>query len=129
MAARDSETQRQLGSVEQIRASAALAEDFQHLVNRLRQDIGLSADMSVLAIGCGIGVCAIHFDMHGNILDIPINARVVGISYADLAKIPYRLAVAGGVIKAPAIHGALRSGLLSALVTDDLAARKVLEQI
>lgn len=62
VAARDSETQRQLGSIEQIRSSAALAEDFRNLVSRLRHDIGLSGDMSVLAIGCGIGVCAGHFD-------------------------------------------------------------------
>jgi deoxyribonucleoside regulator len=74
-------------------------------------------------------VCATHFDIHGTILDIYITARVVGVSDADLRKIPFRLGVAGGAIKAPAILGALRSGLLSALVTDDLAARKVLEQL
>ncbi|MFC2009053.1 class I SAM-dependent methyltransferase [Chloroflexota bacterium] len=61
-AAQEQESQRQLNSIEQIRASTALAEDFQNLVSRLRQGIGLSGDMSVLAIGCGIGVCAIHFD-------------------------------------------------------------------
>lgn len=74
-------------------------------------------------------VCAAHFDVHGTILDIYITARVVGVSDADLMKIPFRLGVAGGAIKAPAILGALRSGLLSALVTDDLAARKVLEHL
>jgi DNA-binding transcriptional regulator LsrR (DeoR family) len=74
-------------------------------------------------------ICAAHFDIHGTILDIYITARVIGVSDADLMKIPFRLGVAGGAIKAPAILGALRSGLLSALVTDDLAARKVLEQL
>jgi len=60
--AEDSETQRQLGSIEQIRASAALAEDSQNLVGTLQQDIGLSGYMSMLTIGCGIGACAVHFD-------------------------------------------------------------------
>ncbi len=74
-------------------------------------------------------VCAVHFDLQGNIIDLPIADRVVGVSQEDLRRIPFRLAVAGGGVKAPAILGALRSGLISALVTDDLAARKVFEQI
>jgi deoxyribonucleoside regulator len=74
-------------------------------------------------------VCAIHFDLQGQILDIPITARVVGVSHADLLKIPLRLAVAGGALKAAAILGALRSGVINALVTDDLAARTVLGQV
>jgi deoxyribonucleoside regulator len=82
----------------------------------------------VAAAGAVGDVCAVHFDLEGKILDIPIAARVVGVSAADLTKIPVRLAVAGGAVKAPAILGALRSGLISALVTDVLAARSVLEQ-
>jgi DNA-binding transcriptional regulator LsrR (DeoR family) len=73
-------------------------------------------------------VCAIHFDLQGSILDIPIAARVIGVSASQLVKIPFRLAVAGGAVKAQAILGALRSGLISALVTDDLAAGNVLAQ-
>jgi deoxyribonucleoside regulator len=71
-------------------------------------------------------VCAVHFDIDGNILNIPIAERVVGISDSDLFKIPFRLGIAGGAIKAPAILGASRSKLITALVTDDLAARNVL---
>ena len=72
-------------------------------------------------------VCAIHFDIDGKVLDIPIARRVVGIRAVDLKKVPLTIAVAGGEIKAPAIHGALRSGLVKALVTDDEAARIVLK--
>jgi DNA-binding transcriptional regulator LsrR (DeoR family) len=87
-------------------------------------------EVSEIAEAGAVGdVCAAHFDIQGNILDIDIMARVVGVSDADMMKIPFRLGVAGGAIKAPAILGALRSGLLTALITDDLAARKVLEQI
>jgi DNA-binding transcriptional regulator LsrR (DeoR family) len=73
-------------------------------------------------------VCAIHFDLDGKILDIAIAKRVIGIGAEDMLRIPFRLAVAGGSLKAPAILGALRSGLINALVTDDLAARGVLER-
>ncbi len=60
-------------------------------------------------------------------LDIPIARRVVGIRPADLNKVPLTIAVAGGEVKAPAILGALRSGLVKALVTDDETARIVLK--
>jgi deoxyribonucleoside regulator len=81
----------------------------------------------IAAAGAVGDICAVHFDIQGNVLDIPIAERVVGVSDADIFRIPFRLAVAGGGIKAPAILGALRSKLISALVTDDLAARSVLE--
>lgn len=86
-------------------------------------------EISEIATAGAVGdVCAIHFDLEGNVLENLISARVVGVSDADLRKIPLRLGVAGGAIKAQAILGALRSGLLNVLVTDDLAAREVLER-
>lgn len=72
-------------------------------------------------------VCAIHFNLEGSILDIPIAHRVIGVQAGGLRAIPYTLAVAGGEIKPPAILGALRTGLIQGLVTDELAARKFLE--
>ncbi len=88
------------------------------------------AEVGDLADTGAVGdVCAVHFDAQGQVLDLPLAARVIGVSYDDLLKIPFRLAVAGGDVKAPAILGALRSRLITALVTDDLAARKVLERV
>ncbi len=85
-------------------------------------------EVSAIAEAGAVGdVCAIHFDINGNVLDIPIARRVVGIRAVDLKKVPLTIAVAGGEIKAPAIHGAVRSGLVKALVTDDEAARIVLK--
>ena len=71
-------------------------------------------------------VCAIHFDTQGNILDLPIHHRVVGIGAQDLKGIPTTVGVAAGEIKAPAILGALNAGLVNSLVTDDSAARSLL---
>ncbi len=72
-------------------------------------------------------VCAIHFDIRGRILDLPIGRRTVGIEAEKLRRIPTVLGIAGGEIKAPAILGALRSGLINTLVTDDLTAREIIK--
>lgn len=72
-------------------------------------------------------VCAIHFDIEGNILDIPLAGRVIGVQPDVLRQIPYVLGVAGGAAKAPAILGALRAGLVNALVTDSQAAARVVQ--
>jgi DNA-binding transcriptional regulator LsrR (DeoR family) len=71
-------------------------------------------------------VCAIHFDQQGNILDLPIAHRVVGISAEDLKSIPLTVGIAAGETKATAILGALKARLVNALVTDDSAARTIL---
>jgi DNA-binding transcriptional regulator LsrR (DeoR family) len=72
-------------------------------------------------------VCAHHFDIEGNYLDIDINKRVVGIIVDTLFKIPTVIGVAGDVRKSSAILGALRGNYINVLITDDEAAQKVLE--
>lgn len=71
-------------------------------------------------------VCARHFDINGNVLDIDINHQVVGISIEGLRNIPEVIGVAVGRIKASAILGALRGGFVDTLVTDAQAAHEVL---
>ena len=81
----------------------------------------------IAATGAEGDVCAIHFDIHGNILDdLAIARRTIGLRAERLQSIPQVIGVAGGKIKAPAILGALRAGLINHLVTDDVAARGVL---
>lgn len=83
----------------------------------------------IAASGAVGDICALHFDEEGNVLDIPIAHRVVGIEPNQLRNIDFVLGVAGGEVKAPAILGALRSGLLDALMTDDIAARVILHDL
>ena len=47
------------------------------------------------------------FDASGNVVDLPIHERRIGIELADLRRIPKVVAVAGGLHKAEAILGAL----------------------
>jgi len=65
-------------------------------------------------------------DAEGNLLDHPLNRRVVGLEPEALRRIPTVIAVAGGAAKAPAIRAALRGGYVDVLVTDAAAAAAVL---
>ncbi len=58
------------------------------------------------------------FDIDGNIVDIPIQGRVIGLSMKELANIPNVMAIAAERNKAVAILGALRSGVINTLITN-----------
>ncbi len=72
-------------------------------------------------------MCAQFFDVSGKILDIGINQRSISIGLEALSRIDNVIAVAGTTDKASAILGALNGGYIDSLVTDDRAARQVLE--
>jgi deoxyribonucleoside regulator len=77
----------------------------------------------------GIGhICALHYDKDGQLLDIPENQRVIGIPWNELLRVPEVIGIACGAEKAEAILGAVKSGLLSSLVTDENAALRMLSQ-
>ncbi|HUC22777.1 MAG TPA: sugar-binding transcriptional regulator [Streptosporangiaceae bacterium] len=67
------------------------------------------------------------FDADGRVVKLPIHDRRIGIELSDLSGIPNVVGVAGGINKAPAILGALRGGFLDVLVTNELAAIRLLE--
>jgi deoxyribonucleoside regulator len=72
-------------------------------------------------------VCALDFDLYGNIVDIPLTKRIVGISATELGAIPLKLAIASGHTKILPIIGAARAGFINMLVTDEEAATGVLQ--
>jgi lsr operon transcriptional repressor len=67
------------------------------------------------------------FDAAGQVVKLPIHDRRIGIELSDLAQIPKVVGVAGGLHKVEAILGALRGGYLDVLVTNELAALRLLE--
>jgi lsr operon transcriptional repressor len=67
------------------------------------------------------------FDAAGRVVKLPIHDRRIGIELTDLAQIPKVVGVAGGLHKVEAILGALRGGFLDVLVTNELAALRLLE--
>ncbi len=67
------------------------------------------------------------FDKNGHLHPGSFNERIIGLSLDDLKTIPMTIAVAGGIEKAKAMLGALNSGAVNVLCTDDKAAKEVLE--
>lgn len=72
-------------------------------------------------------ICARFFDIEGRILSSPFESRIVGISLEDLRKPAWTVAVAGGKDKVLPLTGALRGGLIKALITDEQTASAILE--
>ncbi len=116
-------------------------------------DISRSADHAVVGIGAVVGqvtlaqvgyasqeeldagaaagavgdILGVFYDSHGQVVDLPIHRRRIGIELDDLRAIPNVVGVAGGMSKFDAILGALRGGLLDVLVTTENVARALLE--
>lgn len=74
-------------------------------------------------------VCAIHFTRDGRLLDSPLTRRIIGIDAATLAAVPLKIGVAGGQSKSLPIIGATRAGLINIVVTDEVAAVGILEEL
>jgi len=86
-------------------------------------------DLKVLAESNAVGnFCGIFFDRYGNICNTIINKKVIGIEFEKLKKIPNVVAVASGPEKAQAILGALRTGGIDILITDESTALEVISK-
>jgi deoxyribonucleoside regulator len=71
-------------------------------------------------------IMARQLDARGQLLDVPVNQRVIGLQdIARLRDIPVVMGVAGGVVKAAAILAALRGRYVNVLVTDRNTADRV----
>lgn len=66
------------------------------------------------------------FALDGGLQDRALDERIIGVSLDDLRRIPQTIVVAAGVEKGAAILGALRTGAVNVLVTDDRTANAVL---
>ena len=66
-------------------------------------------------------------DRNGNICNLEINDRVIGLEMEKLKGIPMRIGVAGGIEKSEAILGVLHRGYINVLVTDESAALRILQ--
>jgi len=74
-------------------------------------------------------VCALHYNLRGELIDAPLTRRMVTIDAPTLKAIPTKLAVAGGQYKAATVLGACRAGFIDMLVTDDVAANSLLSMM
>jgi len=84
------------------------------------------SDLKVLAESKAVGdYCGIFYDINGRICKTAVNERIIGIDFEKLKKIPNVIGIASGPEKAEAILGALRTGGINILITDEITALEV----
>jgi DNA-binding transcriptional regulator LsrR (DeoR family) len=90
----------------------------------LVSDEEIAAVREAGAVGNYLG----HFiDAGGEVLDHPLNRRVIGLVPHELAGVPQRIMISGGRSKIAALKAVLGAGVLTGLVTDQASARALLE--
>jgi deoxyribonucleoside regulator len=73
-------------------------------------------------------ICSRFFDENGNICNLSLNERTLGINLEDLKKKEYSILVAGGPNKIAGIYGALKGRFANVLVTDQFTAQFLLDK-
>lgn len=72
-------------------------------------------------------VCGSYFSSDGQPVPLEMNERTIALDFESLRRIPGRVGVSWGVQKALANIGAVRSGLLNVLITDEDTAGEMLD--
>lgn len=96
-------------------------------VSQVYDQLAPREQQTFLEAGVVAETCALMFGSDGKPVK-GLDDRRIGIPLTALQAVPRVIAVAGGVAKTHAIRALLASGLLNALVTDELTARALLEQ-
>ncbi|MDN5557840.1 MAG: transcriptional regulator [Ruaniaceae bacterium] len=87
-------------------------------------------DLAELTTQGAVGdVCTVLLREDGSYADIALNSRATGPTPRELARIPRRLCAAVGDSRVPAIIGALRAGVATDLVIDEITAGTILKRV
>jgi len=90
-------------------------------------DLISAADAKSLKEAGAVGdLCAHWLDIHGRLVDHPLNKRAVGLSPLDLKSVPCVIVASGGADKVDVLHGALAGGMVDILITDEATASGIL---
>jgi len=95
-----------------VKFTSLSPEEMQHIA----QDLGGAGEIG-----------AFIFNIEGRPCAEEYANRLVGLTLPELKRIPFFVGVAATAVKALPLYGALRGGYLNALVTDEAAARGVLD--
>ncbi len=71
-------------------------------------------------------ICGYSYGADGDMLELPVNHRIIGIEFEKLKTIPQRIGIACGAEKTAAIKAALEAKLITTLITDEEAALRIL---
>ncbi|MEL6435413.1 MAG: sugar-binding domain-containing protein [Pseudomonadota bacterium] len=119
-------------TLDRIRSCSAIALATGDMESSLlvRDALPSDVDRAGLVAKGGVGDITGHIlNAEGELIDHPINDRVVGVSLDDMADIDNVILAAGGLHKVPVIAAALRRGFVDTLVTDENTAQALLDQM
>jgi deoxyribonucleoside regulator len=71
-------------------------------------------------------ICTHVITETGDICDPALDQRTIAVSLENMKQMRYRVGVAQGISKVDAIRGALNSGIMNVLVTNDFTAEHIL---
>jgi len=81
----------------------------------------------VRKLGAVGDLLAIPYSIDGQFVETGFRHRMITIDFEDLKKVPIVAGIAGGRHKVQAILGALRTGCLNTLITDEDTARRIVK--
>jgi lsr operon transcriptional repressor len=67
------------------------------------------------------------YDINGDLIDLDLHKQLISSEIGILKSLNHVVAVAGGAHKREAIIGALKGGYIDVLITDEAAARGLVE--
>jgi deoxyribonucleoside regulator len=86
------------------------------------------ADLDYIRGNGAVGdVCGSYFSRDGSLIPLEMNERTVAVGFEDMRRISHRIGVSWGADRPLANIGAVRSGLLNVLITDEDAASRMVE--
>jgi DNA-binding transcriptional regulator LsrR (DeoR family) len=91
--------------------------------------IGPREQRTLRRLGVRAEVSGVLIDGEGRPVRAELTSRMIGVSAHQLRQVPEVLAIAYGVLKAPAVNAALRGGLVRSLVTHRTLAEALLDHV
>jgi DNA-binding transcriptional regulator LsrR (DeoR family) len=91
--------------------------------------VGLISQTEVadlLKAGATGDLCAHWIDAEGQLVDHPLNSRVVALPPEKLKDIPCVMIASGGRTKAQALRGVMKGGMCDVVITDEQTAKTIL---
>lgn len=84
------------------------------------------ADLDYIRENGAVGdVCGTYFSTDGSLIPREMDERTVAVGFEDMKRIPDRIGMSWGANRTPGNIGAVRSGLLNVLITDEETAKRM----
>ena len=92
-----------------------------------RLELFSEAELDSLLAAGAVGDSLGHFlDEDGQLVDHPINRRVIGLAPKELSSVPVSILASGGPDKERVIRAVVKAGFMNVVITDEASARRLL---